>query len=36
MCGSTWHLKRDCPKRAEDTRPAAPSVQMGIQGENLN
>ena len=32
VCGSAQHLKRDCPKRAEDTRPAVPSVQMGIGG----
>ena len=35
-CGSVRHLRRDCPKRAEDTRPVAPSVQTGIRGENLS
>ena len=32
MCGSAQHLRRDCPKRVEDIRPAAPSVQTGTWG----
>ena len=36
VCGSAQHLRRDCPKRVEDIRPAAPSVQTGARGENLN
>ena len=36
VCGSAQHLRRDCPKRVEDIRPAAPSVQTGTRGKNLN
>ena len=36
VCGSAQHLRRDCPKRVEDIGPAAPSVQTGTRGENLN
>lgn len=34
--GSAEHLRRNCPERAEGTRPATPPVHSGTRGENLN
>ena len=36
VCGSVEHLRRNCPQRAEGTRPATPPVQSGTRAENLS
>ena len=35
VCGSAQHLKRDCPTRAEDTRPAGPICSDGDPGGRI-